>query len=370
MPRPRYSAPQTEGIQWLAEAHAQAERKRAFQTGKAFFPEEFSHSIGRLIDRFGAKPHQVAERGFELEDFLHPPGSSESKIFSSDSPPEGAGSTERMRFYSERVYETLEDLYRNTEAEPHHLFHVSCTGYVSPSPVQRLVSEKNWQTTTTHLYHMGCYAAWPALRMAAAVSRESHKPVSVFHSELCTLHLNPSLHEPEQLLVQSLFSDGYASYSVSANRDHFAAPEFEVIALKEIILPQSLEAMTWAISPWGMKMGLSREVPNSIGKHIRSEVEKFSAQLEVKWQDSTSLFAIHPGGPKIIDQISEALGLSAEQTRTSREVLHRFGNMSSATTPMVWKLISEDGSVPKGTLVWSMAFGPGLTCCLGLLKKC
>lgn len=367
-PRPRYSASQTVGIQWLAEAHTHAENKRSQQRGERFHPTEFNHTMKRLIERFGAKPHQVSERGFELEDFQHQPGSPDSRVFTETSPPEGADSSVRMKFYSERVYEKLSEVFANTNDAPKNLMHVSCTGYVSPSPAQRLVSERGWNTTTTHLYHMGCYAAWPALRMASAVSRETSAPVSVFHSELCTLHLNPAIHEPEQLLVQSLFADGYAAYQVSGEKTTNA--DFEVLAIDECILPNSLDAMTWAISPWGLKMGISRNVPNTIGKEIKNTLERFASGTGFDWRDETSIYAIHPGGPKIIDQISEALVLKETQVAKSREVLFRFGNMSSATTPTVWKLVRDDASIASGTLVWSMAFGPGLTCCLALLRKC
>jgi predicted naringenin-chalcone synthase len=51
-------------------------------------------------------------------------------------------------------------------------------------------------------------------------------------------------------------------------------------------------------------------------------------------------------------------------------VLADCGNMSSATLPHIWKLLLEDPAVPPGTLIPSMAFGPGLTVCGAVLQKC
>jgi predicted naringenin-chalcone synthase len=43
--------------------------------------------------------------------------------------------------------------------------------------------------------------------------------------------------------------------------------------------------------------------------------------------------------------------------------------MSSATLPHVWMRVLADERVAPGTLVASLAFGPGLTCAGGLFEK-
>jgi predicted naringenin-chalcone synthase len=73
-----------------------------------------------------------------------------------------------------------------------------------------------------------------------------------------------------------------------------------------------------------------------------------------------SIFAIHPGGPKIIDSVQEVLELSDNQIKESRKILFERGNMSSATLPHVWSEILGN-NYPIGTNVISFAFGPGLT---------
>ena len=79
--------------------------------------------------------------------------------------------------------------------------------------------------------------------------------------------------------------------------------------------------------------------------------------------------AVHPGGPKIIDRVRDVLELDEAQVHTSRAVLHDHGNMSSATLPHIWLRILDDPAIPPGTLVPSLAFGPGLTMCGAVLEK-
>jgi predicted naringenin-chalcone synthase len=106
-------------------------------------------------------------------------------------------------------------------------------------------------------------------------------------------------------------------------------------------------------------MSLAKEVPVLIARSLPRFVQQLGA-------DKNSLFAVHPGGPKILTNIQDILGLSSAQLQYSSDILLRYGNMSSATLPHIWKAIAEDENIPSGTSVVSLAFGPGLTLC-GLL---
>jgi predicted naringenin-chalcone synthase len=198
---------------------------------------------------------------------------------------------------------------------------------------------------------MGCYASLPALRMA-----RGNLDADILHTELCTLHFDPANHDPEQLVVQSLFADGMIRYRVSGGAP---AQSFEVLDLKEVISPGTLEHMRWDVSGQGFRMTLNRDVPKKI--------EAVVAALVSPWRCAGTVYAIHPGGPRIIDAVKEALQLSEEQVFFSKEILRKHGNMSSATLPHVWSEML--GEIPSGTRVISMAFGPGLTVSAALMRK-
>jgi chalcone synthase len=85
--------------------------------------------------------------------------------------------------------------------------------------------------------------------------------------------------------------------------------------------------------------------------------------------DWNSIFWIaHPGGPAILDQVEEKLGLLPEKLRASRHVLSEYGNMSSACVLFILDEMrmrsAADGlkTVREG-LEWGVlfGFGPGLT---------
>jgi predicted naringenin-chalcone synthase len=122
--------------------------------------------------------------------------------------------------------------------------------------------------------------------------------------------------------------------------------------------------MTWNVSDWGFQMSLAKDVPVLIKRHLPAFLERLC-----KSEYKDALFAIHPGGPKILFYIQELLNLSKEQMSFSFEILKNYGNMSSATLPHIWEKILNDGAVPSKTKIISLAFGPGLTICGSLMEK-
>jgi predicted naringenin-chalcone synthase len=225
---------------------------------------------------------------------------------------------------------------------------------------------------------MGCYAAFPAIRGAAGqlcvpgsfASRGADRRADVVHTELCSLHLDPSQHSAEQLVVQSLFADGFIRYSVQDSQDT-RSPALEVLALSEQILPDSGASMGWSAGDFGMHMTLSRDVPARIAASLRVFVAKLFEKSGLSLAEDLrhAAVAVHPGGPKIIDGVREVLELSESQVQTSRDVLFDYGNMSSATLPHVWMRMAADPAVRAGTPILSLAFGPGLTVCGGIFRK-
>ncbi|HYQ14866.1 MAG TPA: 3-oxoacyl-[acyl-carrier-protein] synthase III C-terminal domain-containing protein [Polyangiaceae bacterium] len=273
-------------------------------------------------------------------------------------------------------------LFAEVDAAPQHLIHVTCTGYQAPSAAQLLVAAKNWGqlTSVTHAYHMGCYAALPALRMASGFAAERSTSwvraaddgrVDIVHTEICSLHLNPLRHEPEQLVIQSLFADGCIAYSLyQAGRASASSGALAVLSQLEWIVPDSAASMAWFCSDFGMEMVLARDVPDKIAQSLAPFVERLLlAAGEDRAGIERAIFAIHPGGPKIVDQIALTLGLRETQISFSRAVLREHGNMSSATLPHVWQAIAQSAQVPVGQLVVSLAFGPGLTLSGAVLRK-
>jgi predicted naringenin-chalcone synthase len=348
---------------------------------REFDEVSFLERMRRLLARFGCDSSRIATRGHELDDCSHTQWD-RMLVYRLHEQARGEGTSVRSKAFGSIAGRALGQLFVEVDAPPQHLIHVTCTGYEAPSAAQLLVAAKNWgqHTIVTHAYHMGCYAALPAVRMAtgfasqapskAAASTGGHR-VDVVHTELCSLHLHPLRHEPEQLVIQSLFADGCIAYSVFEKAQfHGRSAALAVLSQVEWLVPDSAASMAWFCSDFGMEMSLARDVPEKIAQALPPFVESLLVQAGERADAIRgAVFAIHPGGPKIVDQIATLLGLDDEQVACSRAVLRERGNMSSATLPHVWQAVARSNAVSDGRLVVSLAFGPGLTLSGAVLRK-
>lgn len=352
--RPRFEVTQEQSLAWLAEAH-----------GVAHATHGFAAHIARVLGRCACPPTKIARRGVSIGELAHTRWE-DNALYDLRRDPRGGDSATRSRLYSEIVDAYFTEAYIDEHEAPDDLVHVTCTGYVSPSGAQQLVARRRWATRVTHAYQMGCYAAVPAVRIAAGFLGDRRR-VDIVHTELCSLHLDPSDHRIEQLVVQSLFADGLIRYSMI--RDDGGAG-LRLCAVHEHILPDSADAMRWVVGGHGMQMTLARDVPERIAAVLRTFVLELLRRAGLDLGVLAScVFAVHPGGPRIIDGVRDVLELADAQLRTSRDVLHDHGNMSSATLPHIWMRVLADPRVARGTPVVSLAFGPGLTICGAVLEK-
>jgi predicted naringenin-chalcone synthase len=134
------------------------------------------------------------------------------------------------------------------------------------------------------------------------------------------------------------------------------------ISLKHFFSQVSLKGkkdMSWELSSKGFLMTLSGYVPQLIQEDIGALLENALKESGIKKEAITD-WCIHPGGKKIIDVIEKQLQLTTEDLRFSRDILSRYGNMSSTTIMFVLKEIIEASANDKAT-IFGVAFGPGLT---------
>lgn len=281
--------------------------------------------------------------------------------------PRGMDIQKRADFFQLQALQSFETLYPASSTLPDHLVHVTCTGYVSPSAPQRVFANLEHSPAITHAYHMGCYASLPALRTAKSlVKSEDFNVVDVVHTEMCSLHMQSHIHTAEQMIVQSLFADGVIKYQLSTTKP---TAGFEVLFVHEKLVPDSAGDMTWIPSSHGMMMSLTREVPTKIALGLSGFIEEVCEKLSMDWDDlkNKSLFAIHPGGPKILDLAGDLLQAEPDQLKASKEILKEHGNMSSATLPHIWeRMLTEE---TKREYVLSLAFGPGLTIIGSVMRR-
>ncbi|HZV76521.1 MAG TPA: 3-oxoacyl-[acyl-carrier-protein] synthase III C-terminal domain-containing protein [Candidatus Babeliales bacterium] len=349
--------------------------------------ERAGRSLRERMNRYGTSSEYIARRQVSVltSRFVKPDPDSESQAirrYGDLRNPTGETLDERMTLFEEIACDVFERVYRDPKlAPPDDIVHVSCSGYISPSPVQSLLSRRGWLGVgVTHSYHMGCYGAFPAIRTAVglvgssyvSLPKRKHR-IDLVHTEFLSLHFDLLGDEPDNFVTSTLFADGFIKYAAYPQADFVrrGGSGLKILAIDEYILPDSLPEMTLRPGPLQFDMSLSKRVPFMIRDSIGNFVTSICAQvgLDFEREKSTMIFAIHPGGPAILNQIRGKLGIEESAVALSRRVLQQHGNMASATAPHIWQLIVESPEIPSGSKILSMAFGPGLTVIGALFEK-
>lgn len=237
-----------------------------------------------------------------------------------------------------------------------HLVTVSCTGFAAPGLDIALIRRLGLPSDVarTHVGFMGCHGALNGLRVAAAYA--TGRPdacVLVCAVELCTLHYRYGW-SADQMVANALFADGSAALvGGSAPR----APGGWVLdASGSTLLEDSAELMTWRVGDHGFDMTLSARVPSVIRERLRPWLDRWLAASGLRIEQVAS-WALHPGGPRILEACAESIGLPREAYAVSQEVLAGHGNMSSPTILFILdRLRSRDAPRP----CVAIGFGPGL----------
>jgi predicted naringenin-chalcone synthase len=242
---------------------------------------------------------------------------------------------------------------------------VTCTGYGTPGIDIRLAQELGLsdRLQRLHIGHMGCYAAVPGLATVADATAARGKATVMLCLELTSLHIQPPTRDVEQIVAHALFGD--AAVAAAVVPDGGTGFEVEDVVARTDI--RHAEKMRWDVTDRGFKMALSPRVPKVLDKHVVSVVEELLEPRGLTAADVAG-WAVHPGGPRIIDVVVERFGLDPDDLAETEGVLRDHGNCSSATVLLVLDRIRRGRDLRDGDPVIFMAFGPGLTLYAALLR--
>nr|3VS8_A Chain A, Type III polyketide synthase [Azotobacter vinelandii]3VS8_B Chain B, Type III polyketide synthase [Azotobacter vinelandii]3VS8_C Chain C, Type III polyketide synthase [Azotobacter vinelandii]3VS8_D Chain D, Type III polyketide synthase [Azotobacter vinelandii]3VS8_E Chain E, Type III polyketide synthase [Azotobacter vinelandii]3VS8_F Chain F, Type III polyketide synthase [Azotobacter vinelandii]3VS8_G Chain G, Type III polyketide synthase [Azotobacter vinelandii]3VS8_H Chain H, T len=350
-------------------------------------------TVKEKFDKYAVSPAQIKQRqlvyfpkltdirfgdgNFDIAD--PEPDQAHLRLFDIKKDPRGADLKTRHESYAKVVGKGLEQMFEGTLEAPDDLIHVTCSGYLAPSPAERMVADRGWfETTVTHSYNMGCYGAFPAIKMAhgmlASAQWGATPPktrVDIAHTELMSAHNNIAESRVDNIISATLFSDGLIKYSVYPEDElrRQGLRGLRILAMSEHLLPDSADTMTGVPGSHQFVMTLSPLVPAIIKRHVRAFAVDLLRRAGMDFErDKDALsFAIHPGGPKIVDHVQEELGLAEDQVAISKSVFLENGNMSSSTIPHILKAYLEEATV--GTRIACLGFGPGLTAAGLVLEK-
>jgi prepilin-type processing-associated H-X9-DG protein len=274
----------------------------------------------------------------------------------------GPGTAQRMDRYGREALPLALDASRKAldEAgiapnEITHLVTVSCTGFAAPGVDVGLIKGLGLKSTTvrTNVSFMGCHGAINGLRAACGFAGADPKVKGL----LCCVELS-SIHfyygwNPKRMVGNALFADGSAAVAGTAVN---GTNDWRVAATGSCLFPDSEFAMSWHVGDHGFDMTLSTKVPNLIQENLRPWVEEWLGGHDLTIGDVRS-WAIHPGGPKILASVEEALGLLPGIADVSRRVLAGHGNMSSPTVLFILNELRK-ANAPRPCV--ALGFGPGL----------
>jgi predicted naringenin-chalcone synthase len=270
----------------------------------------------------------------------------------------------RMDVYAKESFKAADRLFPS-DAAYDCVVDVSCTGYAAPNTMQRVCAKRGWNgTRQVRLGQMGCYASLPALNLAARLSLDTTNPVALFLCELCTLHLSLEATAIDEIVGNSLFSDGAVFMEVR----NAETSGLRILGYHEEIIPGTVEEMTWIIAETHFQLSLSKEIPVHIARNIGASVDRFLKSLGLS-RTNIRHYAVHPGGPKIIECVGKSLELTYDQLKYSYKVFEDNGNMSSCTLPYVWDEMLRAPEVANGDHILSVSFGPGLTLVMNVLQR-
>jgi alkylresorcinol/alkylpyrone synthase len=243
---------------------------------------------------------------------------------------------------------------------------VSSTGIAVPTIDARLISRVGLRPDIKRvpLFGLGCVAGAAGMARVYDYLHGYREHVAVLLSvELCSLTLQRDDTSIPALIGVSLFGDGAAAVvATGADRAPLKANANRgprVLATRSRVLPATVDVMGWNVGSSGFQLVMSRDVPKMADEHLRDEVDRFLADQGLSIAD-ISTWICHPGGPKVLDSIENAIGLPPEALVHSRNSMRDNGNISSASVlDVLRRTVAEPPA--DGAFGVMLAMGPGFS---------
>jgi len=246
-------------------------------------------------------------------------------------------------------------------------FFSTVTGLASPSIDARLVNKMGMRPDLKRvpMFGLGCVAGAAAVARAADYVRAFRDHVAVVLTvELCSLTLQRDDCSVANLVSTGLFGDGAAAAVVTGSDRGATGPR--ILATRSVFYPDTEDVMGWNISERGFEIVLSPAVPTVARERLGHDVDDFLRSQGLSRRD-VACWVCHPGGPKVLQAMQDALELPAEALAASWRNLQQRGNLSSASVLLILA-DTLDAPPPPGSHGVMLAMGPGFCSELLLLR--
>jgi alkylresorcinol/alkylpyrone synthase len=252
----------------------------------------------------------------------------------------------------------------------------SVTGVAAPSLEARLADELGLRPDVKRLpvFGLGCVAGAAGLaRLHDYLIGHPDETALLLSVELCSLTLQRADPSMQNLVAGALFGDGAAAaVATGSGRDGSRAgpptpPGPEIVATRSHLFPGTEELLGWTIGDTGFHIMLGADLPELVQNRLGAVVTDFLADHDVKTSDITA-WICHPGGPKVLDAVRDALDLPARALELTWRSLAQVGNLSSASVLHILRDTLALRPPLPGTPGLLLAMGPGFCVELVLLR--
>jgi len=241
------------------------------------------------------------------------------------------------------------------------IFFTTVTGVCSPSVDARLVNRLGLRgdVQRTPMFGLGCVAGVSVVARASDYVRAWPERVAVALSvELCSLTWQRGDTSIANLIACGLFADGAAAVIVAGERCQRAKSDARILGSRASFYPDTEDVMGWRVSELGFQIVLSPAVPAVAREFLGGDVDRFLTERGLSRADIAAWIA-HPGGPKVLEAVRDALELTDEQVGDAWEVLRTTGNLSSTSVLLVLERTLTHHRPAPGSLGLMVALGPG-----------
>jgi alpha-pyrone synthase len=356
-PAPPTTVAVIEGIATGAPDQAFTQREAADEVAALFDDPKQRERIRRVYDKT-----RINERHLAIN-----PTDPEFRAFSQ----KRATIRERMNLYLEHAAPLAVDVARRAlgavpgEVQVGLLVFVTSTGFIAPGVDVAVIKELGLPRTTSRVVvnFMGCAAAMNGIRTATDYVRANpDKKALVICLEISSVNA-VFADDINEVITHSLFGDGCGAVVVGASEVRHPIPAGNIVIRDTFshLLDGAEDGIVLGVNHNGITCELAEDLPGYIYRGVDPVVSAILRSHGLSKSD-INLWAIHPGGPKIIDESAHSLGLDPACAEASWDILARYGNMLSVSLIFVLeqmaKRTSDDNKVSTGI---AFSFAPGVT---------
>jgi alpha-pyrone synthase len=180
--------------------------------------------------------------------------------------------------------------------------------------------------------------------------------------ELCSVNA-VFANDVNDVVTHSLFGDGCAALVIGASQVHEKLEPGKVVIRSSFsrLLEGAADGIVLGVNHNGITCELSENLPDYIYAGVDRVVAEMLHDNGLQKPD-IDLWAIHPGGPRIIEESVRSLAIPAERAAPSWDVLAGYGNMLSVSLIFVLETMVRQAESTKAISTGvAFAFAPGVT---------